>query len=78
VVKQLPVGMLQQMLECKQLYADMHWHGGALHQMSAFHTFCSTIQNVADLTGSTLLWHRHIKTYSSIQVPNSGGDYVEK
>jgi hypothetical protein len=32
VVKQLSVHML----ECEQPYANMHWNGGALHQMSAF------------------------------------------
>jgi hypothetical protein len=26
-------------LECEQLYADAHCHGGALHRMSAFHVF---------------------------------------
>jgi hypothetical protein len=29
------------MLECKQLYADVHYHGEALHQMSALHASCS-------------------------------------
>jgi hypothetical protein len=28
-------------LECEQLYADVHCHGGALHRMSAFDAFCS-------------------------------------
>jgi hypothetical protein len=30
-------------LECEQLYSyvDAHCHGGALHRISAFHTFCS-------------------------------------
>jgi hypothetical protein len=28
-------------LECEQLYVDAHCQGGALHWMSAFHTFCS-------------------------------------
>jgi hypothetical protein len=27
-------------LECEQLYADAHHHGGARHRISAFHAFC--------------------------------------
>jgi hypothetical protein len=27
--------------ECGGLYVDAHCHGGALHQMSAFHAFCA-------------------------------------
>jgi hypothetical protein len=40
VVRQLLVEMLWQ-LKYKQLYVDAHCHGGILHQMSAFHAFCS-------------------------------------
>jgi hypothetical protein len=35
VVKQHPV----EMLKCEQLYANAHFHGGALYHMSAFHAF---------------------------------------
>jgi hypothetical protein len=42
--------------ECKQLYADTHCHGGALHHMSAFHAFCSEWPNTVLLVFcSTLL-----------------------
>jgi hypothetical protein len=41
VVKQLPVEMLQQCSGAASGMQDVHCHGGALHQMSAFHAFCS-------------------------------------
>jgi hypothetical protein len=27
--------------DCEQLHAEAHCHEGAVHRMSAFHTFCS-------------------------------------
>jgi hypothetical protein len=49
-------------LECEQLCADAHCHGGALrvYRMSAFHAFCSEWLNVV-ISGFrntllTLLW----------------------
>jgi hypothetical protein len=33
-------------------------------------------QNVAELTGGKLVWHRHAEIYSPFL--NSGGDYAEK
>jgi hypothetical protein len=38
-----------------------------------------TCQNMAELTGGRLLWHRHTETYSPMcQVPQFPSDYVEK
>jgi hypothetical protein len=60
VVKQLPVEMLQTVLECKQLYTEAHCHGRALYQTSAFHAFCSewpyTVFSVFHNTLMTLSW----------------------
>jgi hypothetical protein len=78
------------MLECEQLYAGTHCHVGALHQMSAFHAFCS--EWPYGIFSSVLQY----KTWLSSQVAdffdtgiqkliscydkclNSGGDYIEK
>jgi hypothetical protein len=52
VVKQLPV----EMLWLQQLYVDAHCHGGAQHQMLAFHSFSSEWPYTVFLTfRSTLL-----------------------
>jgi hypothetical protein len=54
-VRTTPIWNAPAVLECEQLYADMHRHGGALHHMSAFHTFCSEWPYTVFLTVSQVI-----------------------
>jgi hypothetical protein len=75
-VRQLPVEMLQHCSSasrCMQMCIVMQEHYAWCQHSTplVWMALCSfffhfTIQNVAELMGGRLLWHKHARTYSSI------------
>jgi hypothetical protein len=89
VVKQLCVQMLQQCSSassCMQTSIVTEERYTRCHHSTLFvlngttQLFqCFAIQNMAEVRGSRLLWHRHIKTHSQYnKCISSSGDYTEK
>jgi hypothetical protein len=87
VVKQLTVEILQQCCSvstCMQTHiAMLDYYTGCQHfkpfvWIACPAVFCFTIQNIAQLTGNILLWHRHTTYFAMQQYLNSSSDYIQQ